>query len=336
VKIEYEREIGHCEVSPYVKEVTIKEITKAVNSDRLYVITFEEMGWNCVTALTTYEVGQKVTFIPPESVLPIELGDKLDITKYLSKGRVKVASFRGNRSEGIIVDKSIVEPYLPYIMKWEDLPTYGMMGDQISPSDVPYGFVKFYKMPNILNEPNTFKVGDEIWYSEKLHGSSSRYAWLKHPHTEEYNFYVGSHEIVFKLDSEKEPVYKLVVKGFEDRFPKDIEFFAEVYGMGIQDLHYGAKRPEFRIFAGFRDGKYIKIGELIDMCAFYQLPVVQFHKTFFESLEQIRAIADEPSEYTNAHMREGIVMVSAQYPEKMAKCLSFKYLDRKGKKTERH
>ena len=25
-------------------------------------------------------------------------------------------------------------------------------------------------MPNILNEPNTFKGGDDIWFSEKIHG----------------------------------------------------------------------------------------------------------------------------------------------------------------------
>ena len=336
IKIEYERETGHCSVSPYVKEITIKSIEKGINSDNLYVVSFEEMGWNAVTSLTTYEVGQKVMFIPPESVLPNELGDKLNITKYLSKGRVKVSSFRGNRSEGIIVNREIVEPYLPHIMKWEDLPTIGMAGEQISPSDVPYDFIRFYKMPNILNEPNTFKGGDDIWFSEKIHGSNSRCGWMIHPTTGNYEFYVGSHEVVFKLDDSTNPIYKQVVEKYKDVFPKGVEFFFEVYGRGIQDLHYDCTLPSFRIFAACTRGYYISIPKLIDICDDAGLPRVNFWNSTFESLEEIRTIADTPSEYTTKHMREGIVIVSGEHPEKMAKCLGFKYLDRKGKKTERH
>ena len=696
IKIEYERETGHCSVSPYVKEITIKSIEKGINSDNLYVVSFEEMGWNAVTSLTTYEVGQKVMFIPPESVLPNELGDKLNITKYLSKGRVKVSSFRGNRSEGIIVNREIVEPYLPHIMKWEDLPTIGMVGEQISPSDVPYDFIRFYKMPNILNEPNTFKGGDDIWFSEKIHGclekntkillsdgttktireivenklkvcvygvdengnivstpvknwyingksedwlkisykrrgfgtvgnfygtltctpqhgifsknvykeakklkigdkitlikniknltyiqksvligkmlgdgsftaptnntahitfghkkehngylnytinclgdiagnkqkdqisgygtkmcrgrtiatngifkefnnwfinnkkqipkniilnpitlafwymddgslgshqtqedrvllatcgfnedsidniinilkmsydinaikyksgkyyrirlnsddskkffiliapyipkcmnykipkryrcgnvylsdavcnyekvlneyeildikkienfnnvcknkydiktgthnffanevlvhnSNGRCGWMIHPTTGNYEFYVGGHEVVFKLDDSTMPIYKQVVEKYKDVFPKGVEFFFEVYGRGIQDLHYDCTLPSFRIFAACTRGYYISIPKLIDICDDAGLPRVNFWNSTFESLEEIRTIADTPSEYTTKHMREGIVIVSGKHPEKMAKCLGFKYLDRKGKKTERH
>lgn len=336
VKITYEREVGHCEPSPYVKEVTIKSIDRAMNSDRLFVISFVEMGWNAVTALDTYEVGQQVMFIPAESVLPFELSEKLDVTKYLSKGRIKVTRLRGNRSEGLIVKKEEIDFYIPYILKWEDLPSVDMSGEAQKSSEISPDFIRFYKMPNILNEPFTFKVGDKLWYSEKIHGTNGRWGWLKHPQTEEFVFHVGSHTVAFKPDSEKRPIYRRVVEGFEEKFPKDVEFFGEVYGQKIQDLTYGETTPKFKIFAGARRGEYIPINELIKICDENGLPHVNFHEITFESLEQVRELADAPSEVTDKHLREGIVMVSAEYPEKMAKCISFNYLDRKGKKTERH
>ena len=49
-------------------------------------------------------------FIPPDSVLPFELTELLGITKYTNKGRIRVTKLRGNRSEGVIVDKDVVEP----------------------------------------------------------------------------------------------------------------------------------------------------------------------------------------------------------------------------------
>ena len=144
MEITYQRFIDHCEVSPYVKEVTITEVTPADNSDNLECIRFEEMGWNCVSQKGLRKVGQKVMFIPAESVLPFELGELLEITKYLSKGRVRVTKLRGNRSEGLIVERELIEDYLPYIMKWEDLPSTAMSGEQMSPSEVSPYMHRFY------------------------------------------------------------------------------------------------------------------------------------------------------------------------------------------------
>lgn len=336
MNVTYERDIDHCSPTPYVKIVTIKEISPAENSDFLDKVTFEEMGWNCVTLRGLYRAGNKVMFIPPESVLPFELGELLKITKYLSKGRVRVAKFRGNRSEGLIVDYGKVEPYLPYIMKWEDLPSIRMTGDMLSPAEVSIDFIKFYQMPNILNEPDTFAIGENMVHSEKIHGTNLRCGKLKHPVSEEYQLYVGSHNIVLK-ESEENLYWQVVKDKLAKRLPEGIVFFGEIYGRGIQHLHYDCKQPSIRLFAAIDRGEYLSVRHFLEVCVEYGLPHVVMHPIVFESIEQIRYLADSPSELTKSHMREGVVLVSLEHPERMAKCVGFNYLTgKKGKRTERH
>jgi RNA ligase (TIGR02306 family) len=341
MNVTYRREVGHCEPSPYIKMVTIKSVQPANNSDMLEKIEFNEIGWNCISRKGLHFVGEKVLFIPPESVLPFELETLLDIVQYTSNGRIKVTNLRGNRSEGIIVDPDMVTPYIPYIMKWEDLPTLGFAGSPMGRSDTPIDFMKFYKMPNILNEPETFSVGEPIWYSEKIHGTNMRFGRFPHPHTQEYQDYVGSHEVVLK-ETEGNLYWKVFNSTFKDKIPTDKVFFCEAYGVGVQHLTYGAtKGPEARVFAIMERGEYLPPHIVAMICRRYEIPCVEFHHIIFNDIEEIRTLADSPSEVTSVHYREGIVMVSEEHPEKMAKCIGFTYFTNnqgknKKKRTERH
>ena len=124
-------------------------------------------------------------------------------------------------------------------------------------------------------------------------------------------------------------------KKLAGRIPKDIEFFAEVYGPGVQDLSYGLKDVDIKIFAATSKGYYMNPNTLSILCEQHGLLVVDFKLTKFKSVDQLRRLANEPSELTNKHMREGIVIVSADRAERMAKCKSDAYEDRRNKK-ERH
>ena len=333
-RMTYARDVDHCKPSPYIKEVTIKSVKPASNSDKLDAIEFEEIGWRAVSQKGLHIVGEKVLFIPAESVIPIELGEKLGVTNYLSHGRVRVARLRGNRSEGLIVNPHMVEPYIPYIMKWEDLPGIHMLGECIKAYEINPRFHKFVDMPDIMNEPNTFEIGEKIYYSEKIHGSNARCGHFRNPTTEEYMYYVGGHRMVFK-ESEKVVYWRMFNKHLRDKIPSDIEFFYEVFGPGIQDLKYGLKEVDIRIFAASSKGYYMSPNTLDIMCKQHSLPVVTFRLTKFKSVDQLREFANQPSELTDKHMREGIVAVSADRPERMAKCKSDKYEERRNKK-ERH
>lgn len=332
--VEYERDVKHCNPTTYVKKVTIKSVEPAYNSDRLDRIEFEEIGWQTIYQRGVLNKGDVVLFIPAESVLPLKLSEILGIRKYLSTGRVRITRLRGNRSEGIIDDYEKVKPWISNILQWEDLPSIEMQGQLESRKNIPINFHEFYKMPNILNEPSTFKLNEDVYYSEKLHGTNMRCGRLIHPETGEYVVYVGGHITVFK-ESETNIYWKSVKKYLEDKLPKDIEFFGEIYGKGIQKLHYDQLLPKVRIFAASENREYMDIKRLINICKDLDMPIVDFHETKFKSVEQIRSLADEPSEYTKSHVREGVVIVSKDNPRRMAKSIGFKYMTSK-RRTERH
>jgi len=334
--ITYYRQVAHCEPSKYVSEVTIKEVSPAENSDFLERITFEEIGWNAIAKKGLYEPGTKVFFIPAETILPAELSDEMDVTKYLAKGKVRVTRLRGNRSEGLIVPREKVEPYLPYLLSWEDPPSVQMKGNACRRADIPLEFEIFYKMPNLLNETDVFDPGESIYFSEKIHGTNTRVGFLKSPETGEYQLYVGSHRIALRQDEKN--LYWRTVLSLGIKFPPDYIFYGEIFGGGVQKgMHYERAVPDILFFAATHKGEYLTPRSFMALCSQEGIPRVKMHPTVYSGIEKARMWADLESEYTDRHMREGVVLVSAFRPRRMAKVIGFDYLAQKdNKKTERH
>jgi RNA ligase (TIGR02306 family) len=86
--------------------VEVCEIEKIIphhNAERLELAHIK--GWQCVVPRARYKAGDLVTYVPVDSVLPDLLADRLGVTKYLSKGRVRCARLRGEPSFGLIIDR---------------------------------------------------------------------------------------------------------------------------------------------------------------------------------------------------------------------------------------
>ena len=336
-QVTYQRDVSHCAVSTYVRDVTIASVVPAVNSDNLDSITFEESGWTAIAKRGMHKPGDVVYFIPPESILPMELADALEINSYLSKGRVRIANLRGNRSEGLIVSKPKVEPYLDTILQWEDIPSAGMTGRAMPVAEIPsIAFAHYPKMPNLLNEVDRFNLGESVWVSEKIHGTSVRFGRHNNPGTGEPALYVGSLNDVFYEDEKS--VYWIAVRKHvnEDALPLGVTFYGEVYGKKIQDLHYDSVAG-LKVFAGYREGGFISGLELEELCGKFSIPVVKFLAMTYEGIETARMWADSPSTMTASHVREGIVITSAAAGlYKAAKVIGTPYLTRKGQRLERH
>jgi RNA ligase (TIGR02306 family) len=338
----YERNVSHCKSSPYVREVTLATVKHANNSDNLDCVTFEEFGWNAIVGRDTYKPGDKVTFIPPESVLPAKLAVELGIANYLSKGRVRIVRLRGNRSEGIVLDAGKLSGREHLVLKWEDLPTGDEQKFALPREEVSPHFEKFYHMPQLLNEPYTFTEGEVVVYSEKIHGRNFRFGVCAHPADGERAFYCGSHRVTYDWKTAgdanmfTEMANKIYDSDIVHHMETDVVFFAEIYGCGVQHLNYGLADKQYRVYAIMEKGEYLSYGEVEDMCENLGLPYVQFYETLFESIEQFRELADLPCEYAQ-QLREGVVIVSKDNPRKMAKVIGFKYLTKKRKsRTERH
>lgn len=334
MKVTYERDVAHCEVNPNVRVTHILSVEPAENSDHLELVKLRDMGWSLIAEKGRYSPGDEVLFIPPESILPVEFSDLLGVTKYLAKGRVKVARLRGNRSEGLIVgtDFENLDKWTPHILKWEDPPTMAMKGEIVARADIPIDFETFYKIPNLLDYPNLFEPGERIFISEKIHGTNARCGILTNPETGEAELYIGSRRMA--LRESKNNLYWHVLAPLKENMPIGIVLYGEIFGPRVQHMTYDRARPEVLFFAATRGGEYYTPGSFIHMCKNYELPRVSMHPTVYTDVEKMRSWAEEESE-VGSGLREGIVIVSAEESGKMAKLLSFEYLKQEGR-TERH
>jgi len=214
-----------------------------------------------------------------------------------------------------------------------------MDGERLSNSEIPYiGFPEFMRMPNLLNEPDSFAEGELLNVSEKIHGSCLRLGVHPHPDTGEPTLYVGSHRLVLR-ESGNNLYWQAVRKHIKvEHLPLGVTFYGEVYGKGIQDLHYDSDIG-LRVFAAFKNGRYLAVNQLVILCNLCEIPVVTFTEEKYGGLEWARELADAPSSLTKSHIREGVVLTSSDDVTghyRSAKVLGMSYMTRMGKKTERH
>lgn len=358
-KYTYDRVVEHCDISPHCQEVTIKSIEPAQNSDKLNVIMFNEVAWQLVAGKDAgYSVGQRVMYFPPESVLPLEFSNELDVTKYLDHGKVRSIKLRGNRSEGLCASIEVSKKYLDGVYQWNTPESRKeFLGLNKAPRMrkklCPDNFVKFHDMCNIMNAPNVFRPGDKVFYSEKIHGMNARFGVMVRTNgiIMEYlyrllywitgnqmfaptKFCIGSHNVVLNHDgpyAEKNKFVSVIKEMVGDEhLPVNIEFFGELHGPGVQKgFHYDLEEPMIRVFAAKDPNGYIQIPRLTALCDILGLPRVNFHELTFESIDQLRALSESPSEYTSSHIREGIVVVGAEDAGRMTKVVSLEYLSQK-------
>lgn len=360
--MKYARDVEHCKKSEYVQEATIKIAEPAHNSDYLERIEFEEIAYEAISQRGSYATGDRVLFVPGDSVLPFDLGEKLNVTNYLSRGRVKTIELRGNRSEGLIIPLDIAKPYRDHILKWENPPRVSTGGRIYSKEYCPAAFKRFPRMPRIQNSPNRFRLGEAILISEKLHGMSIRFGCLEKPSRgwlldglrdflyaatrlpvfDKWQYYVGSHNTV-----RREPVgYKsnawwdMFREHIEGKIEKGEVFYGEVYGPGIQKgFSYDEAVPNVRLFMMVTQNgtKTVDPLEASRIAKARGLEWVNYHVGTYKDIKSLRSLSEAPSSYTDKHIREGIVIVSASNGHKMAKFLNFNYLSKDdNERTEYH
>ena len=80
------------------------------------------------------------------------------------------------------------------------------------------------------------------------------------------------------------------------------------------------------IFNISKNGRYFHPDQVQEACKILKLPCVKYHNDTF-NMKRMESIAESPSEYTDKHIREGIVIISSELPDKMAKLVSLKYLE---------
>jgi RNA ligase (TIGR02306 family) len=367
-----------------VEVCRVERVEAHPNADRLCICTVK--GWRVCAGRdpgagrNEFEAGDTCVYVPPDAVLPPELSDRLNVTKYLSPlarnadgvrapgGRLRVARLRGEPSYGLILRPP--GPDLPVgtdvagllgITKWEP-PVESTDGEAERPHPAFHAYtdVEYYR-----NFPDLIAEGEEVVFTEKVHGKNCRLGLIRAPEAEGGSmFMAGSHGQRRKeLDARgrrsqfwevlTEPVRELLRFVAEGPGPNNVVLFGEVYGCGVQDMWYGLEngRYGFRAFDLSVNGKYVDFDVKASLFARFgvePVPVLYrgpFRKAKVEEHVSGPTTLCPPERAGKFKGREGIVITPTRerpavtptrlFDRVVLKAISFEYLERKGG-TEHH
>ena len=251
---------------------TVEEVAPHPNADRIERVRVK--NWWCIAPIGRYKIGDKVVYLPPDSVISEELGNRWGIAKYcqtVSGGlRIRAARFRTVPSFGCLQDledpswvvgQDLCSHY--GISKYEPPPKC-LAGD--AERDHPL-FHAYTDIESLGNFPGILQEGEEVWVEEKIHGTNCRVGRVFNDGTMENM--AGSHTNRRKPVAEGAvSIYwwpinqcEAVPKLLEHLANKDnnVILFGEIFGRKIQDMQYGQDTPAFRSFDLTINGQYIDV-----------------------------------------------------------------------------
>src|SRR4051812_45469700 len=274
------------------------------------------LGWQIVVGRGLYKEGERVVYVPPDSIIPVELSDALNITKYLSNGRVKQNRLRGEPSYGATVSRDIVLKFIGIdinevpletemaealgITKYEP-PVRTNAGD--AAPDNPY-FPKFTEIESLRRYPNVISEGTLVVVTEKIHGTNSRVGMVdgellagsrKHVRKNPEETAWGSNLYWFPLTLE--PVKNLVT--FLGTNNLAVTLYGEVYGKVQKGYNYGLPgQLGYRAFALNIDGKYVDFPVFRAWCDRFGVDIVPVLGAIPYSFEAVRELVESQGKTT--------------------------------------
>ena len=309
-------------MSTLIVEVSrIDRVLPHPNADLLELAHIK--GWQCVVPRGRYAPGALVTYVPIDSVLPEPLAERLGVTKYLSKGRVRCARLRGEPSFGLIMDVEDpawaegtdvrdhygITKYVP--------PLRPSAGDAAEPHPL---FVEYTDVENLRNFPAVFAGGEEVVVTEKIHGTNCRVGVV------EGELMAGSMSVRRQRPADASrlpsslywfpttlPGVRALLEELASQSRQAI-LFGEVYGSKVQNLSYGhVGTLGFVAFDLLVDGRYLDPDAFAAVCARFDVPTAPIVYRGAYSLEAVRAVSGGATVLGDGgHIREGVVVRPAR------------------------
>lgn len=337
----------------------ISDILTHPNADLLEIAVVK--GWQCVVQKGQFQVGEVVTYFPPDLLLPKELGDALNVTKYLKNlarsypdcerfaGRVGVAKLRGVASYGVLAT-----PHSDWLDHADDLAEYLGVEKYSPPEEIKDGdaecqnpfFHKYTDMENLRNFPDAFDEGELVVATEKIHGRNCRLGLCYEDG--EMVLMAGSHNVrrrqydtqgrlsIYWKPLEICPDLGNMLRELHKAYQTNIVVFGELYGPGLQDLTYGQKDLAFRVFDIAVNTSYLGYEALHEWTRRHDIPTVPQSYAgpfYWDQLEEHAKLSSSVSPVTQ--LREGIVIrpideTTDRNGRMIYKLINFDYLNRKG------
>ena len=307
-------------------------------------------GYYTVVRKGQFKTGDIAAYIPEAAVLPDHLIDELELTGKLAgpaHNRVHAVKLRGVLSQGLVYPMPGVPAGTDVterlgIVKYQPVIPPHMQGEM---RDAFGGNIR-YEIDNIKMTDNVPHNGEEVIVTEKIHGTFCCMG------TQDGRPVIASKQIsaqglsfVTKEGSNEGNIYVETYRKNRANMAwvgqcighKDFHILGEIFGRGIQDLTYGMKDIQFRVFdiyVGNKEhGRFLDYDQMTRAIEGVFEPVPLLHRGPFSQdlLEQYTA---GPSTL-GGNNREGIVIrpaVERGHPlidRVIVKSLSEKHLLRK-------
>ena len=328
------------------------------NADRLELAAIG--GFRCVVGKDSFADGDLAAYIPEGAVCPDWLITELGLEGKLAgskKNRVKAVQLRGALSQGLVypvrdgmirgrpVSAGDEVTELLELVKYEPPIPISMQGEV----QAAHGATLHYDIEDFKKYPQEFRDGEPVVVTEKLHGT-----WCclgRHPDHGPIVTSKGMSDkgLVLRLnDANQGNLYVRTWTAHQEAFEaararlagggEPCYVLGEVYGRGVQDLHYGQPNPAFAVFDAYVGepgmGRYLSSDELAEaLGGLLPLVPVLYRGPF--SLAKLQELTDGATTLGGAHVREGVVVRPAaervsEFGRVILKSVSGKYLTRKG------
>lgn len=313
-------------------------------------------GWQCCIRKGQFKEGDLAVYIEPDYMVPLNRPE----FEFLKKGaapdathkRITVMRLRGAMSQGLLlpvpefkrpegnciyreiqegdnlIDYYGIERYVP--------PTTGS-GIAIDPPKTLY--IPVFDVENAQRFDRLIQPGEEVVYTEKMHGESVRFTYATNVNTGEREQFAGSRTVWYQRDEEKNNQWQVFAMtpaiGMWCKANPEKVLYGEIFG-AVQNLKYGTKGGQ-KFFAAFAvmDGQ-----NWMDWEAFRAsmmaagVPVVPFIYRGPHDPVLAYRLAEEDSRWPGAdHCSEGIVVlpvkerIASEIGRVMLKIVSNRYLE---------
>lgn len=270
--------------------VTVEVITAIEphpHADRLDIIKI--LGTQTIVPKGTFRVGEKVTYFPPDTLLPPGLGSTLGVEPYLKHAqwdgvkhqcRVGATRIRGVPSYGFIIGegggRGIPGDNISgfFGTRQYDPPPLHFPEEQVPEHPT---FHQYTEIENYYRYPDAISEWTPVRITEKIHGTNCRVGVIKVDG--EWQFVAGSHRAQLISGRYMAPLEMPSVLQLLNSLCNGVEsiiVFGELHGRGIQDLDYGVRGDEtgFRVFDISRNGTYLNWNLVHDVCELHHVPIV--------------------------------------------------------------
>ncbi|WP_069161251.1 RNA ligase (ATP) [Nocardia altamirensis] len=230
------------------------------NADRLELA---QVGlYRAVVAKGAFVTGDYALYIPEQAVLPEALIAELGLTGKLAGGahnRVKTVRLRGEVSQGIVCLPELVGAVdlaqaatertdfaeLLGVVKWVPPIPVSMSGAVESAPDL----IRWIDVENIKRYPDIFVPGEPVVATEKIHGTACLLTYLRESDRIQVSSKgIGAQSLalmsvegnLYWRAAHRHGLIEAARKLAAALDVARVGLFGEVYGAGVQDLHYGA------------------------------------------------------------------------------------------------